>query len=239
VNAEPTPYFRDSPTWHKDRTVAAYINSCQVNSKVGDPVDPTYLIRLPAAALLNEAIIAYGANRLAEARVRYLEAALVGDPEDLRVLNGLYLTNWRLGEKPQAADAFGKIVAAGIASKQLPLKLLFTPASTNFLADGDLRDQYALWLREVAAKTGDQRACLKVVGHTSRTGTAALNDTLSKRRAEAIASSLERQSRGLSTRLRAEGVGSRENLIGLGTDDLRDALDRRVEFRIVECEKSG
>jgi len=33
----------------------------------------------------------------------------------------------------------------------------------------------------------------------------------------------------------ASGVGSREKLVGIGTDDLRDALDRRVEFRPVPC----
>jgi len=47
VNSNPLSYYRDSPTWHKDRTTAAYINSCQANSKVGDFVDPTYLMRLP------------------------------------------------------------------------------------------------------------------------------------------------------------------------------------------------
>jgi outer membrane protein OmpA-like peptidoglycan-associated protein len=46
---------------------------------------------------------------------------------------------------------------------------------------------------------------------------------------------LERDSRALGTRLRAVGVGSREALVGLGTDDARDALDRRVEFRVVDC----
>ena len=31
------------------------------------------------------------------------------------------------------------------------------------------------------------------------------------------------------------GAGSRENIIGSGTDDQRDALDRRVEFRVTPC----
>jgi hypothetical protein len=35
--------------------------------------------------------------------------------------------------------------------------------------------------------------------------------------------------------LRVEGAGARENLIGLGSDDLRDVLDRRVEFIVVDC----
>jgi outer membrane protein OmpA-like peptidoglycan-associated protein len=40
-------------------------------------------------------------------------------------------------------------------------------------------------------------------------------------------------------RIETAGVGSRENLIGSGTDDQRDALDRRVEFRVVGCPGAG
>ena len=235
VNAEPIKYFRDSPTWHKDRTVAAYINSCQVNSKVGDPIDPAYMMRLPVAALLNEAIIAYGANRIVDANRLYRQASLVADADDLRVLNGLYLTSWRLGRKQEATQSFAKIVGAGLAAKQLPLKLLFTPGTTNFVLTGDLKTQYALWLREVSQQAAQRNVCLRVVGHTSRTGSAALNDILSERRASVVVHSLERQARGLTSRLTSSGVGWRETLIGLGTDDLRDALDRRVEFRVVNC----
>jgi outer membrane protein OmpA-like peptidoglycan-associated protein len=46
---------------------------------------------------------------------------------------------------------------------------------------------------------------------------------------------LGQRNRSLSTRLSAAGVGSKEALVGLGTDDQRDALDRRVEFRVVDC----
>ena len=235
VNAEPTKYFRDSPTWHKDRTVAAYINSCQINSKVGDPIDPAYMMRLPAAALLNEAIIAYAQNRIADASRLYRHASLVADADDLRVLNGLYLTSWRLGRKPEATQSFAKIVGAGLAAKQLPLKLLFTPGTTNFVPTADLKTQYALWLQQISQQVAQRNVCLKVVGHTSRTGTAAANDILSERRASVVAHSLERQARGLANHLTSQGVGWRETLIGLGTDDLRDALDRRVEFRVVNC----
>jgi outer membrane protein OmpA-like peptidoglycan-associated protein len=235
VDATPTRYFRDSPTWHKDRTVTAYIRSCQVDTKIGDPIEPGYMIRLPAAALLNEAIIAYGENKLAEAARLYRDASLVSDPDDLRVHNGLYLTHWRLGRKQEAAQAFSRIVASGLDNRQLPLKLLFTPGTTNFAPLGDISSQYALWLREISRQTAQRKVCLKVIGHTSRTGSAALNDALSERRAGVIAQSLEQQTRGLGSRLQAAGMGFRETLIGLGTDDLRDALDRRVGFRVVEC----
>ena len=36
-------------------------------------------------------------------------------------------------------------------------------------------------------------------------------------------------------RTRAEGMGFRQNIVGSGTDDSFDVLDRRVEFKIVPC----
>jgi outer membrane protein OmpA-like peptidoglycan-associated protein len=76
---------------------------------------------------------------------------------------------------------------------------------------------------------------VRVVGHTSRTGSVRGNEILSRQRAEAVRRMLERDNRALATKLSATGVGSREALVGLGTDDVRDALDRRVEFRVVDC----
>jgi outer membrane protein OmpA-like peptidoglycan-associated protein len=87
----------------------------------------------------------------------------------------------------------------------------------------------------VASLVGARASCLRIVGHTSRTGDAAANEVLSQKRAAVIKSSLERQNRKLALRIVAAGVGSRETIIGLGTDDLRDALDRRVEFRTADC----
>jgi outer membrane protein OmpA-like peptidoglycan-associated protein len=76
---------------------------------------------------------------------------------------------------------------------------------------------------------------VRIVGHTSRTGSARANETLSRKRAEAVQKLLEADNRALGARLSATGVGSKEALVGIGTDDQRDALDRRVEFRVVDC----
>ena len=46
---------------------------------------------------------------------------------------------------------------------------------------------------------------------------------------------LESEARGLASQLRATGVGYTQNLVGTGTDDASDAIDRRVEFKVVEC----
>jgi len=237
VDAEPLGLYRESPTWALDVTAQAYIKSCQ-GSSPGDPVAPGYLQRLPAQAVINEAMLAYADNKPADAYRLYHEARDLADPQDLRVLNGLYTTSWKTGRKKEAAETFGKIVGIGLDAKKLPIKLFFNPGTTTLLQSADLQAQYAVWLREVATQVGTRDNCLRVVGHTSRTGDAAANEVLSQKRAAVIKSNLERQNRKLATRISADGVGSREVIVGLGTDDLRDALDRRVEFRTVEC-KAG
>ena len=235
VNSEPLPFYRDSPTWHKDATIMGYINSCQVNTKIGDLADPNYLSRLPAAAVINEAILAYDDGKVPAANGLYKEAQPIADPGDLRVLNGLYITNWQLGKKEEARDAFGKLVTSGLELKRLPMKLLFQPGKTSFVAMGDLPAQYQIWIASIAQQAGKADSCVRVVGHTSRTGNARANETLSRQRAEVVQRMLERDNRALASRLSSSGAGSKEALVGLGTDDQRDALDRRVEFRVVDC----
>ena len=235
VNPEPLPFYRDSPTWHKDKTILGYINSCQVNTKIGDPADPDYLAHLPAAAVINEATLAYDDGKVPAALKLYKEAEPIADPGDLRVLNGLYITNWQLGQREAARDAFGKIVASGLEAKRLPVKLLFQPGGTTFNTIGDLPQQYQLWIASLAQQAGRSDSCVRIVGHTSRTGSARANETLSRKRAEAVQKMLERDNRALAARLSATGMGSKEALVGIGTDDQRDALDRRVEFRVVDC----
>jgi outer membrane protein OmpA-like peptidoglycan-associated protein len=234
VDAEPVPLYRDNPTWTLDATTLAYIKSCQ-GSTAGDPIAPGYLQRLPAAAVINEAMIAYADNKPADAYKLYREARPLAEPDDLRVLNGLYTTSWKTGRKKEAADTFGRIVGVGLDTKRLPIKMFFNPGTTTLLQSADLQAQYTVWLHEVAIQVASRDACLRVVGHTSRTGDAAANEVLSQKRAAVIKQNLERQNKKLASRVSADGVGSREILIGLGTDDLRDALDRRVEFRSVDC----
>lgn len=235
VNAEPLPFFRDSPTWHLDRTTQAYVNSCQVQARVGERVDPLYLWRLPAAALVHEAISAYHDKKFSQARRLFVQASEIADPDDLRVLNGRYLTSWRLGARDDAAQELKRIVANGLASKSLPLKVLFQPGGTVMLPGADLREQYRQWIREVARQANAAQPCLRVVGHVSRSSAAPTSVELSQRRAATVRWLLAQAAPASSSRFTAQGVGWRDNLIGLGHDDQTDALDRRIEFRVVAC----
>ena len=93
-----------------------------------------------------------------------------------------------------------------------------------------------MWLRQIAREAIAAKSCIAIIGHTSRSGPGPINDALSLKRA-AVRPPAPRSSRRPSSagRTRAEGMGFRQNIVGSGTDDGFDVLDRRVEFRIVPC----
>jgi outer membrane protein OmpA-like peptidoglycan-associated protein len=144
------------------------------------------------------------------------------------------MANMKLGRTAEAEEAFGKIAALGLATSNLAVKILFRPATTEFMGDAPV---YAMWLRQIARAAQASDLCLNVIGHTSKTGTEQGNRVLSLRRAQAMRERLVREAPALGRgqRVRTEGKGWDETIVGTGTDDLRDALDRRVEFKVVGC----
>ncbi|HKW55704.1 MAG TPA: OmpA family protein, partial [Stellaceae bacterium] len=229
---DPTPLaaFGDSPVWTADKQIQSYIASCQ-QSKVGDPINQTYVDGLIAAALVSDAIEAYNQQRYAQARELYTAAKSSPAGDQLRVYNGLYLTNSKLGARQQAEDAFISLVDYGLKTNRLGVKFLFRPGSTGFAFEGV--SDYVMWLHDIAQQSEKNLACLEVTGHTSATGSAALNERLSLLRAEYIKVRLTQDAPALGPRMIANGVGSRENLVGTGADNASDALDRRVEFKVI------
>src|SRR6185503_11169074 len=107
--------------------------------------------------------------------------------------------------------------------------------STQFFNDAQITSAYPMWIQQIAARAAQSNTCLEIVGHTSATGPAQLNERLSVLRAESIKSALEQNDKRLAGKLIANGVGPRETLIGTGKDDASDALDRRVEFKVQKC----
>jgi len=234
IDPTPAAFFADSPVFAKDVSTDSYIKSCQ-GSKVGDTIDQAYADRILVASLVNDGIEAYDAGRYRDALDVYQSALKTPGGDQLRVLNGIYLANYKLHRTKPAMEAFGKLVDYGLKSDRLAVKFLFKPGSTQFNTDAKVRAPYSAWLEKIAERTAANKGCLEIVGHTSATCLAPINDRLSGLRADYIKDRLEDEEHSLRERLIATGKGSREMIVGTGRDDASDALDRRVEFKVVKC----
>ncbi|VWX63483.1 Flagellar motor protein MotB [Burkholderiales bacterium 8X] len=235
VDMSPLPFYRDSPILTKDTVMDGYVRTSA--AEAGQKADAGYLARIATASVIADANMLYNAGNYQEALARYSAALDMPAGDQLRVLNGIYLASVKLGQGGKAEDAFGRIVAHGLANKQLGVKFLFNPGSTEFWSDPKVSSAYGMWLRQIVRQASSAKVCMDVVGHTSATGTEAINDALSLKRARFIRQRMSVESADFANRARPVGMGSRQNIVGSGTDDVVDAPDRRVEFAIVNCER--
>jgi OmpA family protein len=233
LDQTPTRYYRDVPVLIRDKVVEGYANT--TTTTPGQRADAYYLERIGAASLINEATTLYNAEKYEDALGQYRSALSSPLGEQLRVQSGIYLSSMRLGNTSDAEQAFGRIVALGIAYNELGVKFLFNPGSTDFWSDPKISGAYGMWLRQIAREAVNTRSCIAIIGHTSRSGPGPVNDALSLKRAQYVRQRLAQEAPELGPRTRAEGMGFRENIVGSGTDNGFDVLDRRVEFKIVPC----
>jgi outer membrane protein OmpA-like peptidoglycan-associated protein len=229
----PLAYYRDSPVLLKDKVIEGYTRTSA--TPPGQRGDAFYLERIASATLINEATTLYNQERYVEALGQYRSALATPTGEQLRVLNGIYLTTFKLGRMAEAEQAFGRVVALGIAYNELGVKFLFNPGTTDFWSDSKVSGPYAMWLRQIAKEGTAAKVCMNVVGHTSKTGSEQSNDALSLQRANVIRQRLASEAAPLAARTKTVGMGFRQNIVGSGTDNAVDALDRRVEFKIIPC----
>ncbi|PZN94520.1 MAG: hypothetical protein DCF30_20165 [Hyphomicrobiales bacterium] len=234
VDVTPTQYYRDSPVWAKDQATDAYVKTCQ-GTPLGGAIDPAYVDRLTANALINDAIVEYEAQHFREALAFYRTARRLPGGDQHRVRTGTYLASAKLGRREDAVEAFGDLVDYGLSTDQLMVKLLFKPGTTQFIDNPQTTEPYPMWLSQIATRVRQKGACLEIVGHTSRTGMPHLNERLSVTRAQFIMDLLLTGMPDGRGRMIATGRGFKENLVGTGKDDASDALDRRVEFKVIGC----
>jgi len=229
----PSPYESATPVLITQS--ASEARAAMFSTPIESSVDAPTVGEAIGLSRLAQAQAAYTSGRYEQALVLFQDVAARSPEQALRAYNGQYLTYMKLGRTQDAQQAFRKVVAAGLASKRLAVKLLFTPGQTEFWSEPEVSGAYGAWLTEIAAQAVAAPFCLEIAGHTSRTGAEGFNLNLSMARSERVRQIMLRNQAALAGRLQASGKGWTENLVGSGTDDARDAVDRRVEFKVAGC----
>lgn len=111
--------------------------------------------------------------------------------------------------------------------------LLNMPAGITFATNSyDIQPQFRTTLDKVAATLAEyDKTYVDVYGHTDSTGNDAINEPLSRNRAEAVSNYLS--THGVAAaRIGAQGFGSRQPIASNATPEGRQA-NRRVEIKLV------
>lgn len=231
----PTPIYSDSPTFTKDKKTESQITTAK--TPAGQPAQEDYYSALDTHALLMEAETLYAKNAFQEALRLYTSASKREDGQTMKTYAGLYETNYKLQNMSAAEEAFGQLLAVSVKeNNKLNVKFLFDVNAVDFIDNSSLRHQYSVWLLQLNRFFKESHYCFHIVGHSSRTGSARYNEKLSLTRAKKVQELMKSADfPEILEKSRAVGKGFQENVVGSGTDDARDAIDRRVEFLLVDC----
>lgn len=233
VDHAPLAFFADAPVWTKDLPAESYVKTCQA-SKAGDAANPDYVKSLVATAFVDEGIRAYNARRFKDAETLFQRAQNTSAGQQWRVLAGLYLAQQRQGRVDASRKTLAQLLDYGLKQDQLAMSLSFATGATALPPDTARLPQQQ-WLKVLAQQLAQSGRCAEAQGHTSRGGPEAVNERLSALRAEHVRARLVAEKPELAKRVIAVGMGSREALVGTGKDDGSDQLDRRVEFKLLNC----
>lgn len=236
LDYQPVSSYEDSPVYSKDNYVNDLVDLTQ---STPETTEHQYYSFLGTQALLVEAESSYDQKDYKTALSLFKAALLRTDGDIVRTYAGLYETYLKLKDNAAAELAFGQLVKASVTqSSTLQVKFLFEVDSVDFINDKQLREQYMVWTRQIGQFFSHNQYCVQIEGHSSHTGTEHYNNLLSLKRAEKIQSLVSENYPDLMTKIKAIGKGFTGNIVGTGTDDARDAIDRRVEFKVVSCELS-
>ncbi|MCB1887492.1 MAG: OmpA family protein [Rhodocyclaceae bacterium] len=229
-DATPTRFYKDAPIYF-----AAEQKKDLVALASAERADASMQQRMRRSLAYESARGAYERQQYDVAAKRFAEILETGDGRDLLALSGRFQSLWKLGQQDAAETAFGQLIDVAIARNALSIKFLFAVQKDDFDRRSELYRQYPMWIRQVARGMQESGRCFEIKGHSSHTGTAAYNDALSSARAQRVLRYMTSAQPQLASRVSARGYGFRENIIGSGSDDAGDAIDRRVDFAEVGC----
>jgi outer membrane protein OmpA-like peptidoglycan-associated protein len=233
---KPTSTYEDSPLFLRDDKLDELKSS--VKRSPGQKMSAGYLSYLDTKKYLVAAEKAYDGGDNTKALTYYTEAEKRPNGKNMTVYSGLYNAARQLNQSDDAERYFGQLINTSIdEKKRIEIKLLFKVNSSYFIDVGDLPKHYGMWLRQISSQFQNRGECVKIIGHSSHTGKQDYNIKLSEKRAQLVQQVLSVKYPDIKKKTEIVGMGYAENIVGSGTDDARDAIDRRVEFRLEECTK--
>ncbi|MEO8175902.1 MAG: OmpA family protein [Sphingomicrobium sp.] len=212
---------------HRRRTLAALLIGGALMPTAGcsNMFAPAPVVMTPppapvAPAYLYADVIGGHAARLKKARAKGAQPLAPAQIQE-------FVTRQEIELRRETAGTGVEVIRAG------DRVLLRLPAAFTFdVGHSDIRPQARSTLTEIALTLKRyKQSFVDVLGHTDSTGTAASNQVLSQRRAQAVAAHLS--AHGVNAvRIATRGYGSSEAIADNATDTGR-ALNRRVEIKLV------
>lgn len=223
----PVKFYKDAPMYMTAARTGQKQSATLQNMSLAD--------RLAIDAKLADGRNAYDNGDYAAAEALFKKVSTLTHGKNFIALSGIYQSQLRANRLTDAEASFGRLAEAGLDAGSLSVKFLYKVNSTDFLQNDELATQYPLWIRQIAQQLSLKKQCMVVNGHASRSGSAEYNINLSRKRAERLVQLLRKSKPVLANRLQSAGKGFSENIVGSGTNDALDVIDRRVDFDLVTC----
>lgn len=229
----PMDIYKDSPVFMKGKNYGQYTSS--VRKMPNETVETGYHDRLMIKSMLVKGDMLYEHKEYRKSLSYYMQAAGSQSGLQLEVLNGQFANLIKQSRWEEAENIYAKLIGASIAETgEIASKITFVPNSVVPIETKV--NLYNIYMKQIAKLAAGIPGCrIKIIGHCSRTGTEAYNDNLSLQRALWIQKYMASYVPEIMDKSEAIGLGFRENIVGTGTDDITDEIDRRVEFEFSQC----
>ena len=231
-DATPSRFFRDAPIYltgqfhdKRSRLTAGGASGLSLEQRS---------LFIAIEVLNQQGILDFEEGRNQQALQSFTKALQL-DPENLSALFGSYQVWRELNNSVQYEGFFARMLASAIRQENISFRFFFQVRTADFRDDIDVSKDYSFWLFQLARQIHASGRCLLIQGHASNSGTLEYNQKLSKDRAQQVAKQLIKFIPELKSKIAFEGRSFLDNMVGSGTDDAKDAIDRRVDFKLRRC----
>jgi outer membrane protein OmpA-like peptidoglycan-associated protein len=234
---DPTPLqaVQDSPVFTRGTNFEYQVRAAKLQPP--QQVEQSYLQYLAIKSKLGSGILSYESGDYQAAEQLFREALQGKEETLLEALALNFAVYVKFGRYQQAEDLFARLLRRAVdETNACNIKFVFAVNAPQPIASPTLTELYNIYIRQLSAYVDESAQCqIRILGHSSRSGSETYNDELSLQRAQWLQQALLQQRPAVTNKIAAQGRGFRDNVVGTGADDITDQIDRRVEFQFLGC----